>query len=108
MEPAPIAQRALVSEPLRPRLLPRLMLILMAAKACRRCAPPMVEAMEGAKASALSPVMDEPEAPAEAQPRRRNARARLFVLLEAGVQPDDTKVFDRGRHTHTHTHRLAS
>jgi hypothetical protein len=62
--------------------------------------------MEGAKASAPSPVMDEPEAPTEPQPRRRSARARLFVLLEAGVQPDDAKVFDRGRHTHTH--RLAS
>eukprot|EP01047_Picozoa_sp_COSAG01_P014314 COSAG01_NODE_694_length_14205_cov_228.163122_17_plen_96_part_00 len=66
----------------------------------------MVEAMEGAKASALSPVMDEPEAPAQPRPQQRNARARLFVLLEAGVQPDDTKEFDRGRHTHTH--RLAS
>jgi hypothetical protein len=33
---------------------------------------------------------------------RRSPRARLFVLLEGGTQPDDAKVFDRGN-THTHT-----
>eukprot|EP01049_Picozoa_sp_SAG25_P024219 SAG25_NODE_10795_length_322_cov_1.103139_1_plen_35_part_10 len=33
--------------------------------------------------------MDEPEAPTEPQPQQRSARARLFALLEAGVQPDD-------------------
>ena len=47
--------------------------------------------------------MDEPTEPTEPLERpRRRARARLFVLLEGGVQPDDAKVFDRGeRHTHT-------
>jgi hypothetical protein len=62
----------------------------------------MVKAMERAKASAPSPVMemDEPETPMERQ--QRSARARLFVVMEGGVQSGDTKVFDRGRHTHTH------
>ena len=48
--------------------------------------------------------MDEPEAPMERQ--QRSARARLFVVMEGGVQSGDTNVFDRG--IHTHTHRLAS
>jgi hypothetical protein len=41
--------------------------------------------------------------------RRRNARARLFVVHEAGVKSDDIKIYDRGRRKrHTHTHILAS
>eukprot|EP01049_Picozoa_sp_SAG25_P013924 SAG25_NODE_2295_length_1743_cov_2.142336_2_plen_120_part_00 len=61
----------------------------------------MVKAMAAPTSS--SPVMDEPTEPTEPLERpRRRARARLFVLLEGGVQPDDAKVFDRGkRHTHT-------
>eukprot|EP01047_Picozoa_sp_COSAG01_P069537 COSAG01_NODE_10312_length_2194_cov_163.059666_2_plen_387_part_00 len=61
----------------------------------------MVKAMAAPASS--SPVMDEPTEPTEPLERpRRRARARLFVLLEGGVQPDDAKVFDRGkRHTHT-------
>ena len=64
----------------------------------------MVMAMERAKASArqASPVMEEPEEPQEMQ--RRNARARLFVVYEAGVKSDDIKTYDRGRRKrHTHT-----
>jgi hypothetical protein len=51
--------------------------------------------------SSSSPVMDAPGTPMEAP--RRSRRARLFVLLEGGTQPDDAKVFDRGKHTHTHS-----
>jgi hypothetical protein len=50
-----------------------------------------------------SPVFDEPEEPKEM--RWRNARARLFVVHEAGVKSDDIKTYDRGRRKrHTHTH----
>jgi hypothetical protein len=68
---------------------------------CSRPTHEMPEAMAAPASS--SPVMDEPTEPTEPLERPRwRARARLFVLLEGGVQPDDAKVFDRGkRHTHT-------
>jgi hypothetical protein len=69
----------------------------------------MAVAMERAKASArqASPVFDEPEEPKDM--RWRNARARPFVVHEAGVKSDDIKTYDRGRRKrHTHTHILAS
>jgi hypothetical protein len=61
--------------------------------------------LERAKASArqASLVMDEPEEP-QREMRRCNARARLFVVHEAGVKPDDIKTYDKGRRKrHTHT-----
>ena len=51
--------------------------------------------------SSAKEALDAPETPMEAP--RRSRRARLFVLLEGGTQPDDAKVFDRGKHTHTHS-----
>ena len=65
----------------------------------------MAVAMERAKASARQASLvsdDEPEEPKEM--RQRNARARLFVVCEAGVKSDDIKTYDRGRRKrHTHT-----
>ena len=61
----------------------------------------MAEAMATSATTSSSPVMDAPETPREAP--RRGSRARLFVLLETGVKPESTKVFDRGKHTHTHS-----
>jgi hypothetical protein len=75
-----------------------------------RCSPfpralsvcPVLSALSASRPAMME--MDELETPMERQ--QRSARARLFVVMEGGVQSGDTKVFDRGRHTHTH--RLAS